>query len=216
MKKICQVTAETLPTLEDVKNKPESKCPVAWAAEIARTAHNSSCGHGTYCRDGLYQLFLIPEDISAGRGSVEDLDMLKDCCDLIIMGNDCELSVQAATLVKALLELYAEEWRNHITRKRCAALECIACYALYIDPALCDGCGKCLAAAPSGVIAGGEGMIHVVKKDDPSIKTPEFMAICPKAAIKKTGPIKPPCPVDPVPVGSFGNAAAGGRRRRRG
>jgi ferredoxin len=216
MKKICQVTAATLPTLEDVKNKPESKCPVAWAAEIARTAHNSSCGHGTYCRDGLYQLFLIPEDISAGRGSVEDLDMLKDCCDLIIMGNDCELSVQAATLVKALLELYAEEWRNHITRKRCAALECIACYALYIDPALCDGCGKCLAAAPSGVIAGGEGMIHVVKKDDASIKTPEFMAICPKAAIKKTGPIKPPCPVDPVPVGSFGNAAAGGRRRRRG
>ena len=216
MKKICDKTAEMLPTLEDIANKPESVCPVQWAAQIARTAHENTCGHGTFCRDGLYQLFLIPEDISNGRGSVEDLDMLKDCCELIIMANDCDMSVMAATLIKALLENYAEEWRNHITRKRCAALACRACYSLYIDPAVCQACGKCKEAAPANVIAGSPGMIHVIKKDDNSIKTDEFLKVCPRGAIKKCGPIKPPCPTEPVPVGSFGKNAGGGRRRRRG
>ncbi len=216
MKKICETTAAMLPTLADIAAKPEGICPVQWAAQIARTAHEATCGHGTFCRDGLYQLYLIPEDISNGRGTVEDLDTLKDCCELIIMANDCELSVTCATLVKALLETYADEWRNHITRKRCTALACIACYSLYIDPALCCGSGCCRAAAPAGVIAGGDGMISVIKKDDNSIKTAEFMALCPKGAIKKCGPIKPPCPTDPVPVGSFGQNAGGGRRRRRG
>ena len=84
MKKICEVTAEGLPTIEEVIQGTEGVCPVCQAARIARKAHESICGHGTFCRDGLYQLYLIPEDISNGRGSVEDLDLLKDCCELKI------------------------------------------------------------------------------------------------------------------------------------
>ena len=90
-------------------------------------------------------------------------------------------------------------------------------YTLYIDPALCNGCGNCLTAAPVGAVAGGEGMIHVIKKDLLEMKTPAFTGVCPVGAIKKAGLVKPPVPADPVPVGSFGAGnAGGGRRRRRG
>ena len=215
MKKICEVTAEGLPTVEEMSHLPEGVCPVCEAARIARKAHNSVCGHGTFCRDGMYQLYLIPEDISKGQGSVEDLDLLKDCCELIITANECELSVRTAELVKASLEANYDEWYDHLTRKRCKAMECPACYSLYIDPNTCDGCGKCVAAAPANAIAGGEGMIHVVKKDLMEMKTGDFASVCPVGAIKKCGAIKPPMPTDPVPVGSFGAAAAGGGRRRR-
>ena len=83
---------------------------------------------------------------------------------------------------------------------------------MYIDPALCTGCEICAKAAPEGAIAGGEGMIHVIK-DDSRLKNDEFFALCPVAAIKKAGAIKPRVPQEPVPVGSF--EANGGRRRRR-
>ncbi len=218
MKKICEITAEGLPAIEEVTNLAEGVCPVCQAARIARKAHGAICGHGTFCRDGMYQLYLIPEDISNGRGSVEDLDLLKDCCELIIKANECELSVRTAELIKTSLETHYDEWYDHLTRKRCKAMECPACYTLYIDPALCNGCGKCLGAAPENAVVGGEGMIHVIKKDLLAMKTGEFAAVCPVGAIKKAGLIKPPVPTDPVPVGSFGAGAGagGGRRRRRG
>ena len=215
MKRICEITAEGLPAVEEVTQLAEGTCPVCQAARIARQAHKSVCGHGTFCRDGMYQLYLIPEDISNGRGSVEDLDLLKDCCELIITANECELSVRTAELVKASLESHYDEWYDHLTRKRCKAMECPACYTLYIDPALCNGCGKCVSAAPDGAVAGGEGMIPVIKKALLEMKSSDFAAVCPVGAIKKAGLVKPPIPTDPVPVGSFGAAAAGGGRRRR-
>ena len=177
MKKICEITAEGLPAIEEVTNLAEGVCPVCQAARIARKAHGAICGHGTFCRDGMYQLYLIPEDISNGRGSVEDLDLLKDCCELIIKANECELSVRTAELIKASLETHYDEWYDHLTRKRCKAMECPACYTLYIDPALCNGCGKCLGAAPENAVVGGEGMIHVIKKDLLAMKEKEVRKI---------------------------------------
>lgn len=215
MKKICEVTAEGLPSIEEVVRHDEGVCPVCQAAGIARKAHLSACGRGTFCRDGMYQLYLIPEDISNGLGSVEDLDLLKDCCNLIITANECGLSVRTAELVKASLEENYDEWYDHLTRKRCKAMQCPSCFTLYIDPAACTGCGKCIPAAPKNAVAGGEGMIHVIKKDLAAMKTDEFIAVCPAGAIRKAGMVKPPVPVDPVPVGSFGADTGGGRRRRR-
>ena len=216
MKRICNLTVSGLPSKEDIIANAGGGCPVCEAARIARRAHASACGHGTYCRDGMFQLYLIPEDISLGRGTVEDLDMLKDVCDLIIDGNECEMSVSVATLVRTSLESHYDEWYDHITRKRCRAMECPACYSLYIDPVTCNGCGKCLAVAPANAVLGGEGMIHVIKKDLPELKTGAFMTSCPLGAIKKAGVVRPALPVEPVPVGSFAPANASGGRRRRG
>ena len=193
MKKICEITAEGLPAIE-VTNLAEGVCPVCQAARIARKAHGAICGHGTFCRDGMYQLYLIPEDISNGRGSVEDLDLLKDCCELIIKANECELSVRTAELIKASLETHYDEWYDHLTRKRCKAMECPACYTLYIDPALCNGCGsKCLARPRRTRWSAAR---HDPRHQEGSAGHEDWRVCCglPGGGHQKAGLIKPPVP----------------------
>ncbi len=212
MKRICEQTAEGLPSLEEIRNTPAGVCPVAQAAAAIRRAHEQTCGRGTFCRDGLYQLYMIPEDIMSGRGSVEDLDMLRECADRIREADECELSVRCAEIIRTSLSCHYDEWLDHITRKRCRTLTCPACYTLYIDPDACTGCGKCVDAAPALAIAGGEGMIHVIQKDLLEMKTDEFLNACPEKAIHRAGLIHPPLPAEPIPVGSFRNTAADRRR----
>ena len=219
MNTICDKTIDSFPDIVEAKEKLNDGCPVCRATEFAKKVHSHTCGHGTFCRDGLYQLFLIPEDIQNGRGTPEDLEVLRESCELIEMGNDCTMSRECATLIKESLDSHASEWSDHVTRKRCKSLECPGGYTIYIDPMACDGCSKCLAAAPEGAIAGGEGMIHIIKKDLLEMKTQAFFDTCPQQAIKKVGMVRPMIPVEPVPVGSFGQNSKGGDglpRRRRG
>ena len=216
MIKNCDMTAAGLPGVEEILNKPEDVCPVQWAAAVAHQAHQSTCGHDVFCRDGLNQLYLIMEEITNDRGTTEDLDLLAELCDTMLTGAGCELSYKAVELVKASLDNYGEEWRAHIVRKKCSAFQCKPFYSLYIDPNACTGCGACRKHAPEGAVAGGEGLIHVIKNDS-ALTNEEFLGCCPVSAIKKAGTVKPALPPEPVPVGTFGaGGAAGGRRRRRG
>ena len=212
MSKICETTVPELPSLEAVKEKSPEICAVDQALAIARTAYRASCGRGTFCRDGLCQLCRILEEITRDKGSMEDLELLKELCAAMVTAGDCDLSVTAAGLVLAALETHWEEMSGHITRKRCAAMVCAPFCNVYIDPALCTGCGTCLNFAPKGAVAGGEGLIHVIT-DDKDLKTPEFLSCCPVEAVKKCGPVIPRLPEAPVPVGSF---SARTRRRRGG
>ncbi len=195
---------------------PEGTCPVQWSIELVKSARADACGKSVMCRDGLWQLQLMLEGIATGQSGTEDLEVMKEL--LAAMKTvGCPNTQKVASLIIDLMDSNPDEWNLHVGRKRCTALACY--YNLYIDPAVCKGNGACLKAAPAGAVAGGEGMISVIK-DDSEIKNDAFIACCPNGAIKKCGAIKPPCPVDPVPVGSFGaaagGAAGGGRRRRRG
>lgn len=195
---------------------PEGTCPVAWCIDLVKSARVDACGKSVMCRDGLWQLQLMLEGIATGQSGTEDLEVMKEL--LVAMKTiGCPNTQKVATLVLGLVESNPDEWNLHVSRKRCTALSCF--YNLYIDPAVCKGNGACLKVAPSGAVVGGEGMISVIK-DDSELKNEGFLTCCPNGAIKKCGAIKPPCPLDPVPVGSFGaaagGAAGGGRRRRRG
>lgn len=212
-KQQCQERADKLP----VPYTPaEGVCPVQWALEMVKGARAEACGKSVMCRDGLWQLQLMLEGIAQGQSNSEDLDVMKET--LVAMKEiGCPNTQKVATLILDAIDAQPDEWTLHVTRKRCTALKCY--YSLYIDPAVCQGNGACLKAAPAGAVAGGEGMISVIK-DESELKNDSFISCCPLGAIKKCGAIKPPCPVDPVPVGSFGAGAAGGagggRRRRRG
>lgn len=212
-KQSCQERADKLPLVAEV---PQGECPVVYATELVKTARAEACGKSVMCRDGLWQLQLMLEGISQGQSNSEDLDVMKEL--LVAMQTiGCPNVQKVANLVVSVMEANPDEWDLHVRRNRCTALKCF--YNLYIDPATCNGCGECRKVAPDYAVAGGEGMIHVIK-DDSELKNEKFITSCPVGAIKKCGAIKPPCPTDPVPVGSFGagaeGGAAGGRRRRRG
>ena len=211
----CLERAEKLPEISAAQSVAEGVCPLHWCLELVKAARVEACGKSVMCRDGLWQLQLMIEGCMRGQSKEEDLAVMKETLDAMeLIG--CPNTQKVAQLLKANMETYASEWDLHVRRNRCSAMVCY--YDLYIDPAVCTGCGECLKAAPSGAVLGGEGMIHVIKNDR-ELKNDAFIASCPVGAIKKCGAVKPPVPPAPVPVGSFGAAAGGaggGRRRRRG
>lgn len=214
-KQKCLERADKLPELSAAKSVPEGTCPLAWCLDLVKAARAEACGKSVMCRDGLWQLQLMIEGCMKGQSGEEDLEVMKETLDAMEMVG-CPNTQKVAQLLKANLETYASEWDLHVRRNRCSSLSCY--FDLYIDPAVCNGCGECLKAAPSGAVLGGEGMIHVIKNDR-ELKNDAFIGVCPVGAIKKCGAVKPPVPPAPVPVGSFGAAAGGaggGRRRRRG
>jgi len=192
-------------------------CVVDYCRKIMDIVRKETCGKCVFCREGSRQVYEIIKDITDGNAKSDDYELLLDILEQIAKGSACEMSRTAALRCMELMEAYEEEWDLHIRRKRCSSLTCKGMYTLYVDPQLCDGCGKCRDVCPKGAIAGGEGLIHIIHPDLCN-KSLLCAAACPKGAIKKAGPVKPKLPVEPIPVGSFGTAddsGEGGARRRR-
>ena len=78
MIKNCAKTAEILPSVDEIINKADDVCPVQWAVNVAELAMKNSCGKGTFCRDGLKQLYLIGLDITLNKGTMEDIELLQE------------------------------------------------------------------------------------------------------------------------------------------
>lgn len=211
----CEMTAELLPGAEELNRPAGTFCPVDWAKTVVRMAHEAACGKGTMCRDGIHQLYRIIADITADKGRPDDLELLRELCHTISTAADCQLAEQAAQRILLSLERFQDEWTAHLSRKRCTAMTCPAFYTVHIDPSTCTGCGTCASCCPEKAVAGGEGLIHVVDLGLCS-RCGSCMTACPAGAVVKAGAVKPRGPESPVPVGSFGGAAGGMRRRRRG
>ena len=126
MIKNCDKTAELLPSIDEILNKADNVCPVKWAVDVAETAMRSSCGKGTFCRDGLKQLYLLGRDITLNKGSMEDIELLQELCNTMLPAADCELSARCIELFKASLDNHYNDWTAHILRKRCKAGVCEA------------------------------------------------------------------------------------------
>ena len=154
MIKNCDKTAELLPSIDEILNKADNVCPVKWAVDVAETAMRSSCGKGTFCRDGLKQLYLIGRDITLNKGSMEDIELLQELCNTMLPAADCELSARCIELFKASLDNHYNDWTAHILRKRCKAGVCEA----FPKPAAMGG-----AAAAGGRRRRG-GAVEVVEE----------------------------------------------------
>lgn len=126
MIKNCAKTAEILPSIDEILNKADDVCPVKWAVGVAELAMKNSCGKGTFCRDGLKQLYLIGKDITLNKGSMEDIALLQELCSTMLVAADCELSGRAIELYKASLDNHYNDWTAHILRKKCKAGQCEA------------------------------------------------------------------------------------------
>lgn len=216
MERICDVTDEALKELVDMASRAgedETVCPVDVACKIAEKTLANTCGKGVMCRDGFRQVFLITKDFADGKGKgEEDIDMLKEILGVIEETADCDLSYTAASTILELMTKYSEEFDAHVKRKSCKKLVCAGCHTVHIDAAKCQGAGECIKVCEFGAIKGGAGMFSVIDQNK-CTSCNKCINVCPNGAIKGAGAVKPQGPTAPAPVGSWG-AAAGGRRRR--
>jgi len=213
---ICDTESTLLPEWDE--HAAES-CVVDYCKTLMDIARKESCGKCVLCREGTWQVYEILKGITEGNAQSGDLELITELLGQIQTNAGCELSQEAAWRSIELIKTTQEEWDQHIRRKRCTNLICKSSYTLYVDPALCDGCGECTPVCQAGAIAGSEGLIHVIRTEKCN-KSLACLSACPKGAIKKAGPVKPKVPQEPVPVGSLSEASDDGedgapRRRRR-
>ena len=120
----CSLYVELLPEIDEIIEKPDNRCPVDWALRVADTARMNNCGKSVMCRDGMHQLYSIIQDIITEKGQSDDIELLRDICEVIKESQGCDIAAAAARLIYDSVTRYTQEWDIHIRRKRCTARVC--------------------------------------------------------------------------------------------
>ena len=98
-------------------------CPVKWALGVAQAAREASDGKNVMGRDGMTQLAQIISDLTTGNAEDDDIDLVREICQVITTTPGCEHSAAAAGDILWSLENNTMEWTAH-KRKRCSTQEC--------------------------------------------------------------------------------------------
>lgn len=132
----------------------EDTCMVEVARFFMNFTQNESCGKCVPCREGTKRMLEILEDIVAGRGTMEQLDMLEELGTAITDTALCGLGKSAALPVLSTLRLFREEYEQHVLEHRCVTGTCQALRQYVISPETCKGCSKCARNCPVQAIKG--------------------------------------------------------------
>ncbi len=161
----------------------EDTCMVEVARFFMNFTQNESCGKCIPCREGTKRMLEILEDIVAGRGTMEQLDMLEELGTAITDTALCGLGKSAALPVLSTLRTFRDEYEEHVLEKKCRTGNCQALRTYVIDPEKCKGCSKCARNCPVGAISGEIKSPYTI---DPSkcIKCGACESDCPFGAIE--------------------------------
>ncbi len=143
----------------------ERTCMVDVAKYFLRFLQDESCGKCVPCRLGIDRMLEIVTDISEGRGSPEQLDLLEELGETVAEASLCALGKTAPNPVLSTLRYFREEYDAHIGEKRCPAGVCRALVRYEIDRDKCTGCGACLRACPHDAISGAKQEPHIIDRE---------------------------------------------------
>ena len=131
----------------------EDTCMVDMAKFFLEFTVDESCGKCTPCRVGTRRLLELLEKITAGKGTLEDIDRLEELCNYIKQNSLCGLGQTAPNPVLATLKFFRDEYIAHVVDKKCPAGVCKGLLSFSIDPDVCIGCSKCARNCPVDAIS---------------------------------------------------------------
>lgn len=140
----------------------EDTCMVDVARYFIGFNLDESCGKCTSCREGNARLLEILEDICAGKGSIDSLELLEEVSDYVKTTSLCGLGKTAPNPVITTLQYFKDEYLAHIQKKQCPAKVCKALISYDIDKEKCTGCGQCARKCPVDAISGEPKKLHVL------------------------------------------------------
>jgi NADH:ubiquinone oxidoreductase subunit F (NADH-binding)/(2Fe-2S) ferredoxin/Pyruvate/2-oxoacid:ferredoxin oxidoreductase delta subunit len=161
----------------------ESACMVDVAKYFLTFLQDESCGKCVPCRIGIGRMLEILTDIAEGRGTMQQLELLKDLAWTVSVGSLCALGKTAPNPVLSTLRYFPEEYEAHIAERRCPAGVCRALVHYSIDAAACTQCGECVEACPHGAISEAEDAYRIA--DELCRKCGICEEACPAGAITK-------------------------------
>ena len=140
----------------------EDSCMVDVAKYFLGFLQDESCGKCVSCRLGIDRMLEIITDITEGRGTPEQIDLLEDLANTVTETSLCGLGKTAANPVLSTLRYFREEYERHIYEKTCPAGVCKALIQYSIDPELCTGCGVCKRECIHDAISGKKKEVHII------------------------------------------------------
>ena len=169
----------------------EDDCMIDAARFFLDFSTKESCGKCTMCRLGTLQMLHILEDITAGRGKIEDIDRLLALAEDVKAGSLCGLGKTAPNPVFTTLRYFRDEYEAHIVDRCCPARVCPELTVYYILPDKCDrACEHCVLTCPTEAIKGGKGEVKTIDQEKCS-KCGTCLELCPPeySAVVKLSPV---------------------------
>ncbi len=160
----------------------EDTCMIEVARFFMNFTKNESCGKCVPCREGTKNMLAILEKIVAGKGEMQDLELLEELAKIVKDGSLCGLGKTAPNPVLSTLKYFKDEYIAHIKDKKCPAGVCTAMKTVMIDENKCKGCTKCARTCPVGAIDGVVKQPHKINQDK-CIKCEACLNSCPFKAI---------------------------------
>ena len=175
----------------------EDTCMVDVARYFIDFLTDESCGKCVPCREGLRQMLKILTNITVGKGTEGDIELLEELSETAKEAALCALGKSAPNPFLSTLRYFRDEYAAHIKEKRCPALSCKELIAYHIDPDKCKACMMCLRKCPAEAIDGGKKKIHVIDQEK-CTKCGTCFEVCPSkfdAVTKISGePVPSPIP----------------------
>ena len=97
----------------------QNTCMVRVAARLAHFYHHESCGQCTPCRDGTGWSAKVLDALEAGRGRIEDIDLLEDMTGNIEHSTICALGPSLTYVVHSYIDEFREEFERHVEEGGC-------------------------------------------------------------------------------------------------
>ncbi len=102
----------------------ETSCMVDVAKFFMEFCMTESCGKCVPCRVGTAQMYDILCKITEGNATMEDLDRLRELCDMVQSTSLCGLGQSAPNPILSTLRYFQKEYEEHILHKKCPAGVC--------------------------------------------------------------------------------------------
>ena len=162
----------------------EDTCMVDVAKYFVNFLREESCGKCVPCREGLERMGEILTDITEGKATNEDLELLEELGGVIQDTALCALGGTAANPVLSTINYFRSEYKDHIEHKKCPAGVCKALISYTINEKKCIGCGSCLKQCPQDAITGEPKQPHLIDQEK-CIKCGACFDACKVDAIKR-------------------------------
>ncbi len=163
----------------------EDNCMVDVAKFYMEFICDESCGKCSPCRIGTKRMLEILTKICDGKGTLEDLDALKELANATKTNSLCALGQTAANPVISTMNNFMDEYIAHVTEHKCPAHVCKKMLKYEIDPEKCKKCSLCARNCPVHAISGEVGKTPFVIDPEKCIKCGVCISNCHFGAVVK-------------------------------
>jgi len=144
----------------------EDTCMVDVAKYFLNFLKDESCGKCFTCREGILRMLEIVTDITDGKGTPEDIELLEELAMAVKDTTMCGLGQTAPNPVLSTLRYFRDEYEAHVKYKRCPAVVCKKIISSPCQHTCPIGQEPCVYIA---LIAKGEfeKALEIIRKDNP-------------------------------------------------